>query len=89
MSHNIKINYVNKSLNRDMPKIFLFSKNEIPTPVAASRDGHPRQTEELQSSNGSRSSILEDGTDIVQKANGNAGDTHSDGVADDVQTEGD
>ncbi|WNX84578.1 hypothetical protein RWV98_18695 [Agathobaculum sp. NTUH-O15-33] len=31
MSNLIKINYVNKSMNRDMPKIFLFLKNEIPT----------------------------------------------------------
>jgi hypothetical protein len=31
MSSNVKITYVNKSMNRDLPKIFLFIKNEIPT----------------------------------------------------------
>lgn len=30
MSNNVKINYVNRSTNRDMPKIFLFLENEIP-----------------------------------------------------------
>lgn len=31
MSTEIKINYVNKSMNDDLPKVFLFLKNEIPT----------------------------------------------------------
>ena len=31
MSSNIKITYVNRSMNQDLPKIFLFLKNEIPT----------------------------------------------------------
>lgn len=31
MSSNIKITYVNHSLNMDQPKIFLFAKNETPT----------------------------------------------------------
>lgn len=31
MSSNVKIKYVNKSMNKDLPKIFIFMKNEIPT----------------------------------------------------------
>lgn len=31
MSNIVRIKYINKSMNRDMPKIFLFMKNEIPT----------------------------------------------------------
>ena len=31
MSNNVKITYVNRSMNQDLPKIFLFLKNEIPT----------------------------------------------------------
>lgn len=31
MSSNVKITYVNRSLNMDQPKVFLFAKNEIPT----------------------------------------------------------
>lgn len=38
MSKLVKVNYVNKSMNRDMPKIFLFLKNEIPT-VDALKEG--------------------------------------------------
>jgi hypothetical protein len=31
MSTDIKITYVNRSMNLDLPKIFIFTKNEIPT----------------------------------------------------------
>ena len=31
MSSNIKIKYINNSMNKDLPKIFVFAKNEIPT----------------------------------------------------------
>ena len=31
MPNSIKINYVNRSMNRELPKVFLFLKNEIPT----------------------------------------------------------
>lgn len=31
MSNTVRITYINKSMNRDMPKIFLFMKDEIPT----------------------------------------------------------
>lgn len=31
MSNAVRITYINKSMNRDMPKTFLFMKNEIPT----------------------------------------------------------
>lgn len=30
MSNTVRITYINKSMNRDMPKIVLFMKNEIP-----------------------------------------------------------
>ena len=38
MSNHIKITYVNRSMNQDLPKIFLFLKNELPT-FDALRDG--------------------------------------------------
>ena len=28
---NVKITYINRSMNKDLPKIFTFTKNEIPT----------------------------------------------------------
>lgn len=31
MSSNVKITYVNRSMNKDLPKIFVFTKNELPT----------------------------------------------------------
>lgn len=31
MSSNIRIKYINNSMNKDLPKIFVFAKNEIPT----------------------------------------------------------
>ena len=31
MSSNIKITYINRSMNEDLPKVFLFMKNEVPT----------------------------------------------------------
>ena len=38
MPNTIKIHYVNKSMNQDMPKIFMFMRNEIPT-FDALKDG--------------------------------------------------
>ncbi len=38
MSTNVKITYVNRSMNRDLPKIFIFTKNEVPT-FDALKDG--------------------------------------------------
>lgn len=35
---NIKITYVNRSMNKDLPKIFVFTKNEVPT-FDALKDG--------------------------------------------------
>lgn len=117
MSNNIRINYVNRSMNRDMPKIFLFLKNEIPTfdalkdgvawkvienvgrgsscrinfpittAVAASWDDHTCRTEELPSSIGSRYIVSEDATGIVLKEDGNAGNTRSIDVANNVHVE--
>ncbi|WP_272151789.1 hypothetical protein [Tenacibaculum aiptasiae] len=31
MATNIKINYTNKSMNNDLPTVFVFTKNEVPT----------------------------------------------------------
>jgi len=31
MSSNVTITYINKSMNKDLPEIFLFIKNEVPT----------------------------------------------------------
>lgn len=31
MANTIKINYINRSMNKDLPKVFLFMKNMIPT----------------------------------------------------------
>ncbi len=31
MGSQVKVKYVNKSMNKDLPKIFVFTKNEIPT----------------------------------------------------------
>ncbi|MDF2700885.1 MAG: hypothetical protein K0Q49_2448 [Haloplasmataceae bacterium] len=30
MSSNVKITYVNRSMNKDLPKVFIFTKNEVP-----------------------------------------------------------
>lgn len=38
MSSNVKITYINKSMNKDLPKIFIFTKNEVPT-FDALKDG--------------------------------------------------
>jgi hypothetical protein len=38
MGQTIKINYINRSINEDLPKIFVFAKNEIPT-FDALKDG--------------------------------------------------
>lgn len=31
MGSNVKITYVNRSMNKDLPKIFVFTKNEVPS----------------------------------------------------------
>lgn len=28
---NVQLTYINKSMNKDLPKIFVFTKNEVPT----------------------------------------------------------
>lgn len=38
MGSNVKITYVNRSMNKDLPKIFVFTKNEVPT-FDALKDG--------------------------------------------------
>lgn len=117
MSSDVKITYINRSLNKSRPKVFLFAKNGIPTfdslrngiawkviesvgrgssciinfpiftSVSASWDDHTCHTEELHCSIGSRYSIIEDDTGIVLKADGNAGNTRSIDVANNVHVE--
>jgi len=118
MPNTIKIHYVNKSMNQDMPKIFMFMRNEIPTfdalkdgvawkvienvgrgsscnvlypietMVSASWDERTCQTAMMQSTIGSRYTVLQDETGITITNDGNAGNTRSIDVANDVHVEG-
>ena len=117
MSNTVKITYVNHSMNQDLPKIFLFLKNEIPTfdalrdgvawrviedvgrgssctfpfpiqtKVAASWNDHSCRTATLDSSVGKRYCVCEDETGITIAEDGNAGNTRSLDVANDVHVE--
>ena len=118
MPNTIKIHYVNKSMNQEMPKIFMFMRNEIPTfdalkdgvawkvienvgrgsscnvlypietMVSASWDERTCQTAMMQSTIGSRYTVLQDETGITITNDGNAGNTRSIDVANDVHVEG-
>ncbi len=118
MSNSVKITYVNESANQDLPKIFLFLKNEIPT-FDALRDGvawrviedvgrgsscefnYPLETAVraswnngtcltalLDSSIGRRYCVTEDDTGIVIAADGDAGNTRSIDVVNDIRVSG-
>lgn len=117
MSNIIKINYVNNSMNRDNPKIFLFLKNEIPTfealkdgvawkvienvgrgsscrvlypietMVSASWNDRSCQTQRLVSSIGSRYVVLDDATGITIGQSGNAGNSRSIDVVNNVHVQ--
>ena len=118
MSNQIKITYVNRSMNEDLPKIFLFLKNEIPTfdalkdgvawrvipdvgrgsqctvtypietAVSASWNDHACRTAMLTASIGKRYHIVEDGTGITIDEDGNAANTRSIDVANDIRVPG-
>ncbi len=118
MSSNIKINYVNQSMNQDLPKVFLFLKNEIPTfdalrdgvawrviedvgrgssctlnypiqtSVCATWNDHSCQTAMLDSNIGARYRVVEDPTGITIAADGNAGNTRSIDVDNDIHVAG-
>lgn len=107
MSSNIEITYINKSMNKDLPSIFVFTKNETPTfdalkegvawrvipdigrsssstfnfPIETSvgatwMDGQ-NTTEVLSSTIGKRYTVDKNDTGVVLAANGNASDTKS------------
>ncbi|WP_262021684.1 hypothetical protein [Vibrio quintilis] len=114
MSSNIEITYINKSMNKDLPKIFVFTKNETPTfdalkegvawrvipdigrsssstfifpvetSVGATWQSGQNKTQKLSSVIGKRYTISKDETGVVLAANGNASDTKSIDVNNDV-----
>ncbi|SHO58905.1 hypothetical protein [Vibrio quintilis] len=114
MSSNIEITYINKSMNKDLPKIFVFTKNETPTfdalkegvawrvipdigrsssstfifpvetSVGATWQSGQNKTQKLPSVIGKRYTISKDETGVVLAANGNASDTKSIDVNNDV-----
>jgi len=118
MSSNIKITYRNLSMNQDLPKVFLFLKNEIPTfdalrdgvawrviedvghgssctlnypintSVCASWKENSCQTAQLDATIGARYVVTEDDTGITLNADGNAGNTRSIDVVNDVHVSG-
>lgn len=114
MSSNIEITYINKSMNKDLPTIFVFTKNETPTfdalkegvawrvipdigrasssqfnfpvetSVGATWQGGQNKTQVLSSTIGKRYTVSKDDTGVVLAANGNASDTKSIDVNNDV-----
>lgn len=114
MSSNIEITYINKSMNKDLPKIFVFTKNETPT-FDALKDGvawrvipnigressssfvfpietkigatwmsGQNKTKVLNSVIGKRYTVSKDDAGIVLAENGNASDTKSIDVNNDI-----
>lgn len=114
MSSNIEITYINKSMNKDLPTIFVFTKNETPTfdalkegvawrvipdiglasssrfnfPIessvgAAWQDGQ-NKTQQLGLILGKRYSVVKNDTGVVLEANGNASDTQSIEINNDI-----
>ena len=118
MSSNVKITYVNHSLNLDRPSVFLFVKNEIPTfdalkegvawrviekvgrgsscdfvfpvetEISASWAGGNCKTNQLPAAVGSKFAVTKDSTGIVLTGIGNAANTRSIDVVNQVQTIG-
>ncbi|MFT7009425.1 MAG: hypothetical protein ACJAXJ_003973 [Colwellia sp.] len=114
MSSNVEITYVNKSMNKDLPTIFVFTKNEVPTfdslkegvawrimpdigrasssrfifpietQVGASWQDDQNVTDVLTSSIGKRYTVSKNDTGIVLAANGDASDTKSIDISNDV-----
>lgn len=107
MATNITINYTNKSMNKDLPTVFVFTKNEVPTfdvlkegvawrtipnigrgssssfifptrsEVGATWKDGVNKTQILSSDIGKRYTVNKNDTEIVLEANGNASDTKS------------
>jgi len=118
MSNSVKITYVNDSANQDLPKVFLFLKNEIPTfdalregvawrviedvgrgsscefvypietSVSASWSDNTCRTALLESSIGKRYCVTEDDTGITILSSGDAGDTRSIDIVNDIHVSG-
>lgn len=107
MPSNIEITYINKSMNKDLPTIFVFTKNETPTfdalkegvawrvipnigrassssfiyPISTEvgarwHDGQ-NKTETLPSTIGKRYTVNKNDTGVVLVANGDASDSKS------------
>lgn len=117
MSSQVKITYINKSMNEDLPKVFLFLKNEIPTfdclkdgvawkviedvgresscqfifpvetEVSATWNGGTCITKKLKSDIGSRYVVEKNNTGIVLLQDGNAGNSRSIDVSNEVKVE--
>ena len=109
-----QITYINKSINRDVPKIFIFASNAIPsfdtlkegvawrvipdigrassssfvfpieTSVSATWQDGQNKTKELSSTIGKRYTVAKNDTGIVLETNGNASDTNSVEVTNDI-----
>jgi hypothetical protein len=107
MATDIKITYTNKSMNKDLPTVFVFTKNETPTfdvlkegvawrtipnigrgssssfvfpiitEVGATWQDGMNKTQILPSDIGKRYTVSQNDTGIVLAANGNASDTKS------------
>jgi len=118
MSNSVKITYVNESANQDLPKVFLFLKNMVPTfdslrdgvawrvisdvgrgsscefeysaetSVCASWNDNTCRTALLASSIGGRYSVTEDDTGITIISDGDAGNTRSIDVVNNVRVSG-
>ena len=117
MSSNVKIMYINQSMNMDLPKVFVFVKNEVPT-FDALKEGvawkviedvgrestckfiFPIQTEicsswndgscstrRLPSEIGARYIVDKNDTGIVLEKDGNAGNTRSIDVCNNVNVD--
>ncbi|ATC94821.1 hypothetical protein [Pseudoalteromonas tunicata] len=114
MPSNIDITYINKSMNNDLPTIFVFTKNETPTfdalkegvawrvmpnigrsssssfvfpietSVGATWLNGQNKTQTLESIIGKRYTVSKDDTGVVLGANGNAADTKSIDVNNDI-----
>ncbi len=118
MSNSVKITYVNESANQDLPKVFRFLKNMVPTfdalrdgvawrviqdvgqgsscrfeypietGVRASWNNNTCRTALLSSVIGGRYAVADDETGITITTDGDAGNTRSIDVVNDIKVEG-
>ncbi|MGH1387828.1 hypothetical protein [Kordia sp.] len=114
MARDIQITYINKSMNKDLPTVFVFTKNETPTfdtlkegiawrtipdigrgsassfvfpldtEVDATWNDGINRTQVLPANIGRRYTVSKDETGVVLQANGNASDTKSIDVNNDI-----